>query len=523
MGTGRGILKLGAAFALLLCLALTSWAAPVKFSLPQVSVYLPRITIFASLINEAGKPITTVSQAQLSAKLDGDPLKISSVAPFEKSGRGVAYTLALDVSKTMAGAPFSRAMEDIKKLINGLGPKDRLAVIAFGDLVSVVSDFSGNKNELLAKVEQIKPTSLKTLYFSGVKSALELNQRYDDDLPSYRAIIVVSDGKDEGSGITLEDLLDLNRRAGIPIYCLGYTRIEPQYLDGLKRLSDLNGGFFMKDPAARENGGLFRKIKQAIDQQLVVSCQDAQGRADGSDHVLQLVYSQGQINVAAEKHIYFDRAEPLPEPPAGLAAKIKHYSRQVLVFLHLPTGKYWQWGLFAAACLFLAIVLVLCLWLLLGRKGKELPAEGDQGQDAHGHSTTDAITKQDTRSGETIPSGQGGNLSTPTVEPEPEEQPVLEFVALTGPQKGSSFKHRIPPGGLTIGRRGTQWDIPDDEVSKRHCQISWTGHRFLITDTDSSNGTILNGVPVRTPEALDNGSTIEIGKSKYRVNLVAMP
>jgi two-component system cell cycle response regulator len=66
-------------------------------------------------------------------------------------------------------------------------------------------------------------------------------------------------------------------------------------------------------------------------------------------------------------------------------------------------------------------------------------------------------------------------------------------------------------GGLVIGR-GAEVEIRvmDDEISRRHAQVSVTGNVISIEDLGSKNGTFVNGTKVRR-ETLRDGDKIQIG------------
>ena len=53
--------------------------------------------------------------------------------------------------------------------------------------------------------------------------------------------------------------------------------------------------------------------------------------------------------------------------------------------------------------------------------------------------------------------------------------------------------------------------LPKNQLSRRHAEIDRYEDVFVITDSDSSNGTTLNGKPLERPTALKNGDKINLG------------
>jgi pSer/pThr/pTyr-binding forkhead associated (FHA) protein len=65
----------------------------------------------------------------------------------------------------------------------------------------------------------------------------------------------------------------------------------------------------------------------------------------------------------------------------------------------------------------------------------------------------------------------------------------------------------------TIGR-GQGWDIclHDRAVSRPHAEIAHQADEFVLTDLDSANGTLLNGLRIAEPQPLKEGDTILFGE-----------
>src|SRR5919204_822319 len=88
---------------------------------------------------------------------------------------------------------------------------------------------------------------------------------------------------------------------------------------------------------------------------------------------------------------------------------------------------------------------------------------------------------------------------------------AAKFVVLAGPLCGETFP--IDTAEVLIGRdAATQLSIPDHLMSRRHCAVLIQGDRFALRDLGSSNGTYVNGIPVRE-RVLQHGDRIRAGDS----------
>jgi|CXWL01.1.fsa_nt_gi pSer/pThr/pTyr-binding forkhead associated (FHA) protein len=95
---------------------------------------------------------------------------------------------------------------------------------------------------------------------------------------------------------------------------------------------------------------------------------------------------------------------------------------------------------------------------------------------------------------------------------------------LTGPQRGESC--RLATGSVTIGRlAGCDVQILGVKISREHCRV-WLdpiAGEYMLADLGSSNGTLLNGSPVRRESVLSHADEITIGGVQLRFSTHASP
>lgn len=71
----------------------------------------------------------------------------------------------------------------------------------------------------------------------------------------------------------------------------------------------------------------------------------------------------------------------------------------------------------------------------------------------------------------------------------------------------------VPPGRSTIGREhGSEIRIDDVEISRHHAALEHNAGQVVLTDLNSTNGTWVNGVPVRGARALRGGDVVRVGQ-----------
>lgn len=89
------------------------------------------------------------------------------------------------------------------------------------------------------------------------------------------------------------------------------------------------------------------------------------------------------------------------------------------------------------------------------------------------------------------------------------------LVITAGPQEGMEIP--LLQEKITFGRATTNaaWDIKlqDHAVSRPHAAIQLTDDQWSLIDLNSSNGTLLNGIPIKEIMPLRDGSVIVMGET----------
>jgi VWFA-related protein len=222
------------------------------------------VELFTAALDKKGHPVEGLSQKDFAVAEDGVKQTISR---FEKvEDLPIHAAVVLDTSASMEKALPEARNAALGFLKDAIQPKDRAAVITFNDHPNIGVKFSNDIDTLaggLAGLKAERGTSLwdtiifTLFYFNGVKGQ--------------RAILLLSDGRDEGSSFTFDDALEAARRAGVTIYAIGLgADIEKKKLG---KLSEETGGraFFIK--STDELPGIYSTIQEDLRSQYLIAYQ----------------------------------------------------------------------------------------------------------------------------------------------------------------------------------------------------------------------------------------------------------
>ena len=299
-------------FISLIFISLAAYSQPQTMELNQVWIdrqsEILNITCYLDILDVQQQRVADILPTELSILIGGVALQVEEVVPFEETGEGVAYTVMLDVSGTMKGNPFAQAVKGVGQMIEHLRQQDFMSLYIFGDTVECLSDFTNDKAKLLAAFQGKEANANITALYKAIFQARKANQRIDSILPRRRAMVIMSDGKDEGSGITIDDLSNEMMRIEIPVFSMGFTKIDEIYLENMERLSTLTNGLYVRVQKEEDFPSQFERIQQVIMRPYRVSMHAPYKTPAGLTRI--------KVDVSrAERTITSERSLLVPDPP----------------------------------------------------------------------------------------------------------------------------------------------------------------------------------------------------------------
>ena len=472
--------------------ACIGYAQVGSFGISQAYPILPTLTGYLDITDPNGQQLADVRPENLSGTLGSKSLTVTGVVPFDSSGEGVGYVFLIDISKSIRPAQFGEIQKAIGAWIDGMKDADQAAIAVFGESYRVIADFTKDKDKLHTALQALAPAEKKTVLYMAIDRAMDMEQRKDPDLPNRRVVVVLSDGKDEGSPITIEDLIrkvhkgqPVYVRSPLPVYAIGFSTLPKRdraaYLGNLQRIATLTGGAY-REGGAEKLEDTYAAIQQAIRRVYVakLGCKDCP--ADGRSYPLEVTFKSGTTVLA-------DRINVVPIAAAGV-------DPAPLPVATPPVKPWWIYALIALGVIALAGT-GIALWQRSEKRKQEEKVV-------------------------VVPS------ITPTPTPFPVtggRQPVVEapglrliLTTVIGKDAGQTRELSLVKT-LKIGR-SKECDVvvaDDPKVSNRHCEMALVNGQVVIYDLQSTNTTVVNGVPISGRQKLETRDTIQVGDTEFRL------
>ena len=296
----------------------------------------PSVELYFRAIGRDGLPISGLRSSDLEVWQDTDriPEESVSLAALRASGSRIAGVVAIDASGSMKGEAFAHAKDAALTLLELLDPQDPIAVVTFGDEVSDVVQFGEPRAQARKTLRELELDLAKgqhTHLLDGAHRAAELI-RTTPALPRRSFVIVLSDGEDDGSAHSADEVIALANGVEddppILLFAVGYAgRTRAEDADALRALAERAGGDFQRADSAGHLQDFFDAIaKQVLSSYVVRFPADL----DGDRHLLRLALHG---KTAEREAVYPDLGGSLWPMIGALAAAFVLVGVGVLLYL----------------------------------------------------------------------------------------------------------------------------------------------------------------------------------------------
>lgn len=226
------------------------------------------VELYASVLDGRGRPVSDLARESFRVEEDGVPQDIQR---FEQvRDQPIHASILLDVSASMAPRMDAAREAALTFFEQTVRPRDRVSMITFNDRPYLAVPFTNDLATIANGLAGLKAERGTALWDSVIYSLF-----YFTGISGQRALIIISDGKDESSRFDFERALDYARRAGIAIYTVSIVPegTEGSAKRGLSRLAEETGGrsFFLD--SVDELAEAYRAIAEELRGQYLIAYQ----------------------------------------------------------------------------------------------------------------------------------------------------------------------------------------------------------------------------------------------------------
>ncbi len=218
-------------------------------------------------------------------------------------------TLALLVDTSQSVAPKLKFEQDAATAFfqSVLRDRDRAMLVEFDSGVSLVQDFTGDPNKMAKQIRSLRAAGGTALYDAVYLSCDEKLIRET----GRKALVILSDGEDQSSKMTLDQALEMALKAEATIFSISVNR------GGFFGVGDTKNGDRVLKQLAEETGGrsffpfkveelddAFRQINQELRSQYNIGYLSSNTKRDGTYRKVEIKIAEKGLKLSYRKGYY---------------------------------------------------------------------------------------------------------------------------------------------------------------------------------------------------------------------------
>ncbi len=173
------------------------------------------VNVNVAVTDRSGRFVADLTQEDF---LVFDDSKAQEVTHFSAERVPVSLGIALDTSGSMDGEKIASARSALDRfLLELLAPDDEVFLMRFGASAELVHDWTKDKHLVSRRLARINPTGGTAMY-DAVADAVPIAQQGEH---RKKAILIVSDGNDTNSRISVPELKQMIRETEVLVYAVG--------------------------------------------------------------------------------------------------------------------------------------------------------------------------------------------------------------------------------------------------------------------------------------------------------------
>ena len=247
------------------------------------------VELYTSVLDRSGRPVDGLAAGRFRVLKDGVPQALRELGP----AADVPFRCAvlLDNSFSMRGHLDATRQAALGFLKSALGERDQAAVITFNRSPRLTVPLTGDLAALERGMAGLVAEDKTSLYDSVL-----FGLNYLAGSRGQRALLLLSDGKDQGSRFGFEQALEYARRTGIPIYAIGLALPKGERDDAVDRLRQLaaeTGGRSFSVDGTAELPAVYAAIEQDLRSQYRITYQSTNTEPDGRFRTVAVEAGEG--------------------------------------------------------------------------------------------------------------------------------------------------------------------------------------------------------------------------------------
>ncbi len=221
------------------------------------------VNLYTSVRDSKGRPVYGLKQEDLTLFINGKRQTITNFSADITEPLNIVFLLDVSGSMGMRGK-FDTARSFIRAVIEKLSPEDQVALMIFADgEVEMLVEFTKDKTKLVDRAEL-----LKAYGGTALRDAVAYCHRLLIHNVGKKGVLLLSDGVDNNSDLTLKEAMNVASKVELPIYT--FELIRSNWIEEDRDNQDIDE--FPLKAFAEATGGLYFTVDEASSENISKAC-----------------------------------------------------------------------------------------------------------------------------------------------------------------------------------------------------------------------------------------------------------
>ena len=247
------------------------------------------VQVIATVVDGSGHFVSGLPKAAFHVEEDGKP---QSISHFGAEDVPLELIVACDVSGSMAPA-LPRLNQAVKEFLAAVPNGDQVTLIGFNDSIFALTRRAPDPAERMKAVDRLAPWGATALYDVILRGIDMLGKQ-----PGRRAMVVFSDGEDQGSHASMTDVERRLQASDVTLYMIGQGRgVQVEALKSImQRLVEPTGGRALFTDNIDQLHLAFSDLLEELSNQYLLGYEPTNGKRDETFRKISVrVDGQGRV------------------------------------------------------------------------------------------------------------------------------------------------------------------------------------------------------------------------------------
>ena len=227
----------------------------------KVNVEVVQVTV--TVTDDSGHFVPNIDRSAFRIFEDGVP---QTITYFQSQDVPLELIVAVDISGSMTQA-MPKLKAAVKEFLAAIPTSNQVTLLGFNDSVFALTRKTTNPAERMRAVDRLAPWGATALYDVIMRGVDMLGRQ-----TGRKALVVFSDGEDQGSHVAIEDVERRLQASDVTLYMIGQGRgVSQEYLKKtMTRLTVPTGGRMFATNSVDELQGAFAELLDELSNQYLL-------------------------------------------------------------------------------------------------------------------------------------------------------------------------------------------------------------------------------------------------------------